>query len=361
MWHRGTFAKVLDGLESPALIVSMKYGESDFFRYLPLNENFFRTNVAKIVELQTRREYEGCGEYPSFVGWEYERYIQELRHASNVVGCMVWCQTGGWVPFRRLAFVDGTAVWTELNTYVTLRLFKDGLLVEEAVNQYARHSGCPDPQSLIELLRLSDEVIRELLYVEEFARQKLYFRRVRIPPLLHVYWHNIFVSHGVRRVLRHFVEDQEGCLRAGTRSMERLDRMKDLAGKAGLPVADIEFMQDTFHLLALAREYSFGPDDESVIAKIRAAKKEYKSKYPKKGTRQRYRVKLDFAPLQVQPRYLRWGLKLLFRRQRGYRWADRLLTLHVLSLVYRIISRRRPHWVPEFARESAMGVDVVFR
>lgn len=362
MWHRRTFAQVLEGLDSPALIVSMKYGESDFFRYLPLNRNFFRTKVAKIIELQTRREYEGCGEYPSFVGWEYERFAQELRHAENLVGCMIWCQTGGWVPFRRLAFIDGTAVWTELNTFVTLRLFKDGALVEDAVRDYAKLTHCPDDRALLELLRLSDEVIRELLYVEEFARQKLFFRRVRIPPMLQVYWHNIFVSHSVRRVLRYFVQDQEGCLRAATRSLERIEQMKSLAAQAALPVADIDFMQDTFQLLSLAREYSFaGPNDEAIIERLRAAKKAYKAKYPKTGPRYRYRVKFDFAPLVLQPRYLRWGVKLLFRRKRGYRWVDKIITLHLLSLIFRIISRRRPHWVPAFARDSAMGVDVVFR
>lgn len=361
MWHRRTFAQVLDGLESEELIVSMKFGESDFFRYLPLNRNFFRTKVAKIIELQTRREYEGCGEYPSFVGWEYERYAQELRHAENLVGCMVWCQTGGWVPFRRLAFIDGTAVWTELNTFVTLRLFKDNALVEDAVREFAARVNCPDDRALLELLRLSDEVIRELLYIEEFARQKLFFRRVRIPPLLQVYWHNIFVSHSVRRVLRFFVQDPEGCLRAATRSLERITQMKSLAAQAGMPVADIDFMHDTFQLLAMAREYCFGNDAESIIERIRAAKRAYKAKYPKSGPRYRYRVKLDFKPLLLQPRYLAWGIKLLFRRQRGYRIVDRLITLHLLSMIYRVIAKRRPRWIPEFARDSAMGVDAVFR
>ena len=74
MWHRDTFARVFEGITSPALVVSMKYGESDFFRYLPLNRNFFRTPLAKIVELQSRREYEGCGEYPNFTGWLHERF-----------------------------------------------------------------------------------------------------------------------------------------------------------------------------------------------------------------------------------------------------------------------------------------------
>ncbi len=361
MWHRETFAQVLEGIDSSALIVSMKYGESDFFRYLPLNRNFFRTKVAKIIELQTRREYEGCGEYPSFVGWEYERYLQELRQADNVVGCMIWCQTGGWVPFRRLAFIDDTALWTELNTFVTLRVFKDQSLVEDAVREFASRIGCEDANALIELLRLSDEVIRELLYVEEFARQKLFFRRLRIPPMLQVYWHNIFISHSVRRILRFFVQDHDGCMRAAHRAMDRLAQMKMLAIKAGLPVADIEFMQDTFALLVLAREYAFTDDSEAMQMRIREAKRAYKQKYPKSGPRYRYRVKLDFTPLMLQPRYLRWGINLLFRRQRGYRLVDRLITLHLLSLIYRLIAKRRPQWVPSFAKDSAMGVDVVFR
>ena len=186
MWHRDTFARVFEGITSPALVVSMKYGESDFFRYLPLNRNFFRTPLAKIVELQSRREYEGCGEYPNFTGWLHERFARELRQAQNVIGCMVWCQTGGWVPFRRLSFLDPEALWNDLNTYVTIRVVREGCLAEEAVRAFAKERRLGDADALIELLRLADECVRELLYVEEFARQKIFFRRVRIPPMLEI-------------------------------------------------------------------------------------------------------------------------------------------------------------------------------
>lgn len=362
MWHRGTFASVLKGMEDhPALIVSMKYGESDFFRYLPLNRNFFRTKVAKIIELQTRREYEGCGEYPSFTGWEYERYARELEQAENMVGIMVWCQTGGWVPFRRLTFLDADAVWTELNTFVTLRLFQRGQLVEEAVRDFANERSLPNWRALLELLRLSDDVIRELLYVEEFARQKLFFRRVRIPPILQVYWHNIFINHSVKKVLDYFVQDKDACRRAATLSLQKLEQMKHLAVECAMPAADIEFMADTFSLLALAREYCFEPSSEEIEQKVRDAKRAYKAKYPKKGPRYRYRVKTDFQPFWLNARHLAWVFTVLMRRKRGYRVIDRLLTLHGLSLIYRVIAKRRPHWIPSFAKESAMGVDTVFR
>lgn len=361
MWHRDTFARVFRGITSSALVVSMKYGETDFFRYLPLNRNFFRTPLAKIVELQTRREYEGCGEYPSFTGWLYEQYARELRQAENVIGCMVWCQTGGWVPFRRLAFLDPEAVWTDLNTFVTIRVVKDGWLVEDAVRAFTQERHLGDVDALLELLRLSDECIRELLYTEEFAQQKLFFRRVRIPPILQVYWGNIFISHSLRRLLRYFVRDADAALRSAQRCMDNLDRMIPLTGRAGVPVADIEYMRDTFHLLALSREYYFADDAPDIEARVLAAKTAYKQKYAKRGLRARYRIKTDFKPLLLNPRHLGWAIQFLMRRQRGYRVVDKFIILSALSLIYRLIAARRPHWIPGFASKSAMGVDVVFK
>jgi hypothetical protein len=361
MWHRDTFTRVFEGLTSPALVVSMKYGETDFFRYLPLNRNFFRTPLAKIVELQTRREYEGCGEYPSFTGWLYEQYARELRQAENVIGCMVWAQTGGWVPFRRLAFLDPEALWTDLNTFVTIRVMKHGSLVEDAVRDFVKERHLGDADALLELLRLSDECIRELLYIEEYARQKLFFRRVRIPPMLQVYWGNIFISHSLRRLLRYFVRDADGALRSAQRCMDNLDRMMPLAERAGVSIADIDYMRDTFQLLALSREYYFAEDAPDIEGRIVAAKAAYKLKYAKRGLRARYRIKTDFKPLLLNPKHLAWAIQFLMRRQRGYRVVDRLIVLSGLSLIYRLIAARKPHWIPGFASKSAMGVDVVFK
>lgn len=361
MWHRDTFTQVFEGITSPALVVSMKYGESDFFRYLPLNRNFFRTALPKIVELQTRREYEGCGEYPSPVGWMYEQHARELRQAENVIGCMVWCQTGGWVPFRRIAFLDPEAVWTDLNTFVTLRVMRDGWLVEDAVRAFARERRLGDADALLELLRLADECVSELLYIEEYARQKLFFRRVRIPPVLQVYWGNVFISHSLRRLLRYFVRDADAALRSARRCLDNLDRMLLLAQRAGVPVEDIEYMRDTFCILALSREYYFAENAPDIEARILAAKTAYKAKYPKRGLRARYRIKTDFKPLLLNPRYLAWAVQFLLRRQRGYRVIDRIIILNGLSLIYRLVAARKPDLVPGFASQSAMGVDVVFK
>ena len=99
IWNPGTFRKVFDSIDSPSLVISMKYGESDFFRYLPLNPNFLESGHKKIIEFQARREYEGFGAYPSFVGWDIEDLLLQLQDAQNVIGASVWCQTGGWGNF----------------------------------------------------------------------------------------------------------------------------------------------------------------------------------------------------------------------------------------------------------------------
>ncbi|MDF1753950.1 MAG: hypothetical protein P1U89_14300 [Verrucomicrobiales bacterium] len=357
IWHQGTLNRAVDGINSPSLILSMKYGDSDFLRYLDLNPNFFSTDIPTLIELQTRREYEGCGEYPSFVGGDYGQFALELKEAPNLAGINVWCQTGGWTPFRRLAFVDDNAIWTEINTFVTLRIFKHGESWEEAL---VKHPKCQDPASWIELFRLSEEVVKDLLYLPDFARQKLYFRRVRIPTLIGVYWHNIFIAHAVRRMMKHFVKDGEAAIRSGHAALQKIRQMKTLAAKCNLPVDDIEFMEDTFTILALAREYFFRPFTPEIEAKLKSAKKAYKRKYPR-GTRFRYALKIDLSPFILNARHLSWFTKYLLRDKPGYRFIDQILGLRLLSYCYLLLKKTRPTMIPKFARKSAMGIDAIFK
>ena len=359
IWHRDTLAETLKGLESPNFIVSMKHGESDFFRYLPLNRAFFRIKQRKIIELQARREYEGAGEYPSFIGRDCERFARELVNAENMVGMSVWCQTGGWHRFRRLAYLenDDRDLWIRLNTAAAIGIFRDQKSVETILTDLY---GPQRAASALELLRHADTVIHDLFYIEDFARQKLFFRRVRIPPLLHVYWDSLFINHAVKRVLAHFVTDPERALRSGEAAAELFPRMMELAEKSGFPVDDIAHMRDFFGMILLARRYYFLPFDESLRDEIRVAKKGYKQNWPK-GSRQRYRVKVSFAPFKLKRRTLSWAAGLLLRRKRGYRLIDRVFTLSLLGFVFRAFHPRNPQSMPKFLRKSAMGVEALFK
>lgn len=360
IWHSGTLAETLRGLESPNFIVSMKHGESDFFRYLPLNRSFFRIPHKKIIEMQARREYEGAGEYPSFIGGDCETFSRELANASNVVGMSVWCQTGGWHRFRRLAFLekDNRDVWIRLNAAAAIGIFRYGKSVETVIAEFAGTNHAP---GLLELLRHSDTVILQLLYIEDFARQKLFFRRIRIPPMLHMCWDSIFINHAVRKIMAHFTMDPERSLRAGESAADLFPRMMELAEQTGLPVEDIEHMRDVFTILLLARRYYYLPYDEKLADDIRDAKKRYKARWPKGGDRQRYRIKVSFQPFKLKRRTIAVAIGLMVRKKRGYRIFDHIFTLNLLGFFYRIFRARAPQSLPKIMRESAMGVDVLFK
>jgi hypothetical protein len=357
MWNRNTLAKTLDGLDSPNLIVSMKHGESDFFRYLPLNRSFFQIKQRKLIELQARREYEGAGEFPSFIGRDCERFAADLSTAENMAGISVWCQTGGWHRFGRRAFLenDGSDLWIRLNAAAAVAVFKNGGTAETSVSEVL---GNTRAQPAIELLDHAESVIRDLFYVAEFASQMLFFRRVRIPPLVHVYWDSLFINRAVRTLLRHFVRNPGAAIRQGEQAADRLEEMIQLAKAAELPVDDIEHMRDFCGLLCLARRYYFTPDDDALIGEIRAAKQAYKARWPRD---RRYRIRLSFTPLPTGRRATAIAAGLLLRRKRGYRWLDRLFVLHAPGLLLRLIQRRKPKALPKFLRKSAMGVEALLK
>jgi len=249
-------------------------------------------------------------------------------------------------------------VWIELNTLAAIRILRDGRSVEETVQEFF---GPQRAAGALELLRRGEIVIRELLYIVEFAEQKLYFRRVRIPPLIHVYWDSVFIHDAVRRIIAHFVHDPEEALREGEAAFAHFERMQALARELGLPEEDIVFMRDTFEMILLARRYYLLPPDPALEQQIKAAKKAYKKRWPR-SHRQRYRIRTALEASRLGPRTVSWLSTPLLRRQRGYRRVlDRVFTLHVLSWIYRLFQVRHRKAMPKFMRKTAMGVDSLFR
>lgn len=356
IWNRVTFRRVFDGIASRHLVVSMKYGESDFFRYLPLNKQFFRGSLPRMVELQARREYEGAGQYPSFIGADYECYRNQLRDTPHLAGAMVWCQTGGWMRFRRITFGNDSPIWNEINTWVSVRLFRDHATAAEAVESW-RQACAPqlDGARLLRLLRLSEEVVGELLYIDDYARQKVFFRRLRVPPLLSVFWDHVLVNHPMRQFFRCFVKEGEEKILQGRRALEKIREMQRLAVELRLPGEDLAFMYDTFALLAAAREYYFREFSPAIVEKLTRLRDEYRARHAL-----RYAIHLDFRPLRLKRDRLRWILKVLLRRQRGYRLVDRLFIIRALGWLYPLLRGRGGLW-PGFARRQAMGIDTVFK
>ena len=357
IWNRTTFDAVFEGIDSPYLVISFKYGETDFFRFLPLNKLFFRSRHKKIIEFQARREYEGSGQYPAFTGWYYEHFVRQLAGNENVIGAWIWIQSGGWSVFRRLTFLDDSAIWNEINAYVTLRLVADGISTEQAIKEFATtRLDQDDGQKLVLLLRLSSEVVEELLYLDQLARQKLFFRRVRIPPLLSVFWDQIIVNHSMRKLMRCLVTDGEEAIYQGYAALRKIRMMQPLAAALGLPERDIAFQHDTFEILAVAREYYFGDFNPSIAERLQSLRQVYANTY-----RTHYSVRLDFSPFPFSRRSMRRLLSLWVRGKRGYRHIDRILMIRMLSWFSPIFLMARHKTNADLVENRAMGIETVLK
>ena len=353
MWNRKTYEAVFKGLEHPRLILSMKYGETDFFRYVPLSSHFREDSThRKMIELQARREYEGGGEYPSFIGWDYERYEKELASCSNMAGAWIWCQTGGWTTSRRITFVKDSSLWNEINVAVTIGIFKNHQGVEAAVMNYCgtRLPGVR-AELLMELLRLSSEVVMELLYVDEYARRAVYFRRLRLPPLLHVLWDTVLITDTMRIFLCYFVKDPEGKIKQGYEALGKLRRMIELGAELGLPVEGMKAQYAVYEILAVAREYFFRPASPDVENRLRTLIRQVQLSQKQNH----YIFIMRFKRSRMGTGMIRFLLSLLTRQRRAYRLSDRLVLMRLLAWLGWVMKYIPAHRLPPVAVSQGMG------
>ena len=350
MWNRATYSETFDALRSDRLLISMKYGETDFFRYVPLAPHFLADRVHhKIVEFQARREYEGFGEFPSFVGWEYESYIRKLDGAENMAGTWVWCQTGGWSSSRRLTFIKDSSLWNEINTEVTLTLVRDRTSVTEAIRRLCgRRLPGRDPVRVEDFLRLSSEVIRELWYIRAFSEHPRYLRRLRLPPQIAVVWDTVLITDTVRLLLRDAVRDRATAVAEAERALEKVHTMVALAVELQLPVDDVMAQYRLGEILVEARRFYFGKT-AGRHARLDALVQEYRQRHAG-----RFRVVTsDRIPRGTWP-LVRLACRVLVRPSSRYRASDRWVlgrVWPVLRLALAALPRRH---LPEVATAQGM-------
>ena len=357
IWNTETYAAVFAGFDSDWLITSHKYGESDFFRYLSMSPLFYGGYPRKIIELQARREYEGFGAFPSFIGFDYEKYYRYLASCPALYGISVWAQTGGWSHFKDITFGTHSSVWNELNVYCTIKIFKEHQSAERAILTFAQeYFPQASGEKLIVLLRLADRVIKDLWYIPEFAIKRLYFRRTRVPPIFWIFWDNILINHTVRKIIRRFVMEKREAVTDGYRALGKIREMRDLAQEIGIDPTGFDYQFDTFEIIAAAREYFFGPWDADVAVRIMLLAEKYHVNYPSG-----FHFLVDFRPVPLN----KWLIKTIFyislRSRPEYRLIDRMFLLRFTSLGYPLFHLWQKRRLPAFTRDRAMGIQILFK
>jgi len=341
IWNAETYEQTFAGISSPHFIVSMKYGDTDFFSALELNPLFYRLNHQTVLELQTRRERECFGVLPYFVGWDYETYYRQLKAAKNCIGISVWCQTGGWSRNNALTFLENGSFWNELNTVAAIRIFKDGWSADRALE-----SGLPDKEQR-RFLREFHRLLFRILYPPGFAKQKLYFRRTRIPPLMWLSWDYITVNPLIKSLYFSFSQSQQ-MLDVDDQDIETVRHMG-----VSLKIDQIDFFCDTLLVFLYCIRTVLGcfPNKDLIEKTTR-----YREAYPECN------LKFRIMPDNVSRQWMDGLIPLLIRQDSGYRLIDRITLNRGLSWIQRkLVLRISRDQLPKYADKRAMRPEVLFK
>ncbi|HET6968459.1 MAG TPA: hypothetical protein VFI44_09290 [Ornithinibacter sp.] len=269
-----SYAAVLDGIDSPALVVSTKYTLGDFYSHLPLNETLLSGSQRRIVEFQSRREFESYGAFPNDLGAEYRDALQRLLAANpRIEGVWVWTQDGG--PWRAgpMTLYLKTGFWQlyELNTALAGSLARDpDADVAALTADWARRWFSDDPATVTavaQAMAVSREAVTTGLYIGPFAEHKVEAIGLEPPPMMWIFeWDILTGDSAVLDVISSVTGDRVAeAVAEGRRAVAAAERMRDLVAgtdpsswrdpamrEAFLGTLDYEV--DTLRMLAEYRE-----------------------------------------------------------------------------------------------------------
>ncbi|WP_109211059.1 MULTISPECIES: hypothetical protein [Microbacterium] len=242
--NSASYEAVLSGLDSPALIVSTKYTLGDFYTWLPLNDTLEQGEQRRIVEFQSRREFENFGAFPNDLGAEYQWALQQLLAANDEIeGIWVWTQDGG--PWRAgpMSLYLKSGFWQlyELNTQLAAGLAQNpDADVAGITASWARQYFSDDPatvEAIVEAMTHSRHAIAQGMYVPQFAEQRVFAIGLEPPPMMWIFeWDILTGDSAVLDVLYSIVRDSgpdgvEAAIDAGAEAVTAVEQMRDLVSQ----------------------------------------------------------------------------------------------------------------------------------
>lgn len=232
-----SYQEVLGEIDSPALIVSTKYTLGDFYSWLPLNDTLQQGDQRRIVEFQSRREFENNGAFPNDLGAEYAWALQQLL-ASNerIEGIWAWAQDGG--PWRAgpMILYGKAGFWqlADLNSQLAVQLARDpDADPAEVTAGWAREWFSDDPatvQAISDAMALSRTAIEQGLYIPPFAEQRVFAIGLEPPPMMWIFeWDILTGDSAVLDVIYTISRDRfDEAVGGGAAASDAVERMRAL-------------------------------------------------------------------------------------------------------------------------------------
>ncbi|MFT4213784.1 MAG: hypothetical protein QM622_03295 [Microbacterium sp.] len=233
-----SYGAVLDGIDSPALIVSTKYMLGDFYSWLPLNDTLEIGEQRRIVEFQSRREFEAMGSFANDLGTEFQWALQTLLAANpHIEGVWTWTQDGG--PWRAgpMILYQKAGFWqfADLNTDLAVALARDpDVEVGEVTRAWARRWFSDDAATLDAIgqaMALSRSAVKDGLYLEDFARVRAFALGLEPPPQMWLFeWDILTGDSATLDVLYSIVgaDHIDETIAQGADAVATAERMHDL-------------------------------------------------------------------------------------------------------------------------------------
>jgi hypothetical protein len=232
-----SYLEVLGGLDDPHLVVSTKYCLGDYYSYLPLNDTLKVGTQRRIVEFQSRREFEGLGALPNDLGPLDQTALRELLAANpHIEGLWNWSQAGGPLRAgpRTLYLRAGFWQMFELNNYANARLaWNPDADPAQITADWARQTFSRDPSTVEAIGRamaLSRPAIMKGLYIGPYARQKVKALGLEPPPMMWIFeWDIVTGDSAVLDSIYTVSKDQlDAAIREGDEATELARRMRAL-------------------------------------------------------------------------------------------------------------------------------------
>jgi len=256
-----TYERVLGDISSDHLVVSTKYCAGDFYSWLFFNPTLYQGSHRRITEIQAKREFEGFGSIPNYLGPLHQAALQSiLEKNQNLEGVWVWTQYGG--PLRAGPMIiypfHGFNVINDVNVYSISKLVENPYVdLNSVCADWIRAYFGSDSlliSRLSAVLRESYEVMKKGLYISEYAKYDVRALGLEPPPMLWIFeWDLLGASSSVLSNMYYISrENLQGVIDEGLDAVLGAIAMKDLL----LEVRDrVEYNRADFDKLLASVDY----------------------------------------------------------------------------------------------------------
>ena len=198
-------------------------------------------------------------------------------------------------------------------------------------------------EAIVQFTRDASRLVHYIFYISPFAQQQLYFRRLRIPPLVWIFWDHVSLTPLMIALFEYHGKDKFKIPKRELRDLLKRGRK--------LKIDNIEFIHDSLLALAFCRRSLW---KRSIKLKHMEFIRQYAQTYDKP-----FKISIHISAMNYSK--VRTLFALFLRNRPQYRFIDRVMLNPLVAILFRVLYRMMSKNLPAFANKQAMRVDMLFK